>query len=173
FARMPGIKKTVQEVRPMLAELVALYQQAHPDLEFRLACEPVAPFAFDLPQIKRVVVNLLDNAVAVLGQGGRVEVRCLREEEEAVIVVEDNGPGVPESERQRLFDPYYSTKKSGTGLGLAIASTIVADHGGTITMENRTPHGARFVVRLPFEMPDAADAPASSRGGHEETDPDY
>ncbi len=149
FARMPGIKKTVQDVRPMLDELVTLYQQAHPEIRFQRNLEPVAPFAFDQPQLKRVVVNLLDNAVAALAGGGTIAVHCRTSGDGVEIVVEDDGPGVAETERQRLFEPYYSTKKSGTGLGLAIASTIVADHGGTITMENRSPHGARFIVRLP------------------------
>ena len=64
--------------------------------------------------------------------------------------VKDNGPGVKDKDKLRLFEPSFSTKKSGTGLGLAIASTIVADHGGYIRVRDNEPTGAAFVVELPL-----------------------
>jgi two-component system nitrogen regulation sensor histidine kinase NtrY len=65
------------------------------------------------------------------------------------IVVADNGPGIPASEREKLFLPYYSTKRRGSGLGLAIVRRIIAEHGGSIELGDNTPHGTRFTIELP------------------------
>jgi two-component system nitrogen regulation sensor histidine kinase NtrY len=65
------------------------------------------------------------------------------------VVVADNGPGVPEADREKLFMPYYSTKRRGSGLGLAIVRRIVAEHGGSIEVGDNMPHGSRFVIELP------------------------
>jgi two-component system nitrogen regulation sensor histidine kinase NtrY len=67
----------------------------------------------------------------------------------AVVSVADDGPGISPEDKPRLFEPYFSTKKSGTGLGLAIVSSIVNDHGGFVRIRDNVPHGAIFVVELP------------------------
>jgi hypothetical protein len=67
----------------------------------------------------------------------------------ARLIIEDTGRGIAPEDRDRLFTPYFSTRKNGTGLGLAIASRIVADHGGYFGVEPNTPRGARFVIELP------------------------
>ena len=64
-------------------------------------------------------------------------------------MVADNGPGIPPAEREKLFLPYYSTKRRGSGLGLAIVRRIVVEHGGTIDVADNVPHGTRFVIELP------------------------
>ena len=64
--------------------------------------------------------------------------------------VRDNGPGIQDEVKLRMFEPYFSTKKSGTGLGLAIASTVISEHSGTIKVKDNTPQGAIFIVELPF-----------------------
>ena len=66
------------------------------------------------------------------------------------MAVKDNGPGVADEDKPRLFEPYFSTKKSGTGLGLAIASTVVSDHGGQIRVTDNKPEGTIFTVELPI-----------------------
>ena len=65
------------------------------------------------------------------------------------IVVADDGPGIPAAEREKLFLPYYSTKRRGSGLGLAIVRRIVAEHGGNIDVADNVPHGTRFTIELP------------------------
>jgi two-component system nitrogen regulation sensor histidine kinase NtrY len=65
------------------------------------------------------------------------------------VTVADNGPGIPAAERDKLFLPYYSTKKRGSGLGLAIVRRIVAEHGGSIEVSDNTPTGTRFALELP------------------------
>jgi signal transduction histidine kinase len=67
----------------------------------------------------------------------------------AALIVDDNGPGVPAGERQRIFDPYVTHKEGGTGLGLAIVRKIVIDHGGDVTAADAPAGGARFVVEIP------------------------
>ena len=105
-------------------------------------------------QVKRVLINLLDNAVTALGDGGAIEVRVgpapERETPMAMLRVADNGPGIPADVRLRIFEPYFSTRKSGTGLGLAIAHTIVSEHGGTIRARDNHPTGTVFTVELPL-----------------------
>lgn len=108
----------------------------------------------DPEQLKEVLVNLIVNACEAMGEGGQV---FIREElgvaeplgHVAVIQVSDNGPGVPESVRDRIFQPFFSTKEEGTGLGLAIAARIVGDHKGSLNLKSRQTRGATFIITLP------------------------
>jgi signal transduction histidine kinase len=104
-------------------------------------------------QMKRVLVNLLDNALEALAGEPLQElsIRCdlVRDETMARLTITDTGRGISSEDRERLFTPYFSTRKNGTGLGLAISSRIVGDHGGYIGVEPNTPRGTRFVVELP------------------------
>lgn len=158
FARMPALHKSLSSLEEMAREVVALYQEAHRPLELVLSGGPVPPFLFDPKQLKRVLINLLDNAVAAApAQGGRIEVRLEHDpaRQVALMMVLDNGPGVRDEDKLRLFEPYYSTKKAGTGLGLAIAGTVVTDHGGSIRVRDHEPTGACFVVELPMSQENA------------------
>ena len=104
----------------------------------------------DPDQMKRVLVNLLDNAVEAMGGQGTVTIEARRDPSGTVrLEVADDGPGIREEDRDRLFLPYFSTKKKGTGLGLAIVHRIVSDHHGRIRVESNRPCGARFVIELP------------------------
>jgi signal transduction histidine kinase len=98
--------------------------------------------------IQQAVTNLVLNAVEASPKG-RVKIDLARDGRDVVLAVDDDGPGVPESERQRIFDPFYTSKPDGTGLGL-IAVRAAADlHGGSIEIATSALGGARFVVRLP------------------------
>jgi two-component system nitrogen regulation sensor histidine kinase NtrY len=110
------------------------------------------PAHLDRQMLHQVVSNILRNAVqAVLShrREGHVEVGALTEEKVLVINVDDDGPGVPESMRDSIFDPYVTTKSDGTGLGLAIGKKIVVEHGGTIDAGPSPLGGARFRIRIP------------------------
>ncbi len=113
-----------------------------------------AAVEIDAIQVKQVLLNLVQNAVqAVQGDGrsdGRVRVGVTRDATQVVFTVDDNGPGVPRDERQRIFTPFYTTKDQGTGLGLAIAHTVVSLHGGTLSVDDAPGGGARFRVSLPL-----------------------
>jgi len=108
----------------------------------------------DFGQWVRVLHNLIENALVYSGQSSQVRVTARRFDGSVVICVEDSGPGVPDDERQRVFDKFYrgtasGSAPSGTGLGLAIAREIVRSHGGRIWVEDVVPHGARFAIALP------------------------
>lgn len=153
FARMPTMEMARADLTEMVGDVLALYEEGHKNIRFGFR-PPVdlPPFNFDLKQMKRVLINLIDNAIAAVGKEGTIEIelRLDREKKTVDLEVRDNGPGVKDVDKTRLFEPYFSTKKSGTGLGLAIANTIVADHGGAIAVRDNQPTGAVFIVELPF-----------------------
>jgi signal transduction histidine kinase len=83
------------------------------------------------------------------GKGGALRVRVKGTETDAVVEVEDSGPGIPPEHRARIFEPYFTTKDGGTGLGLAIAARILQEHGGKLDVGGEPGQGARFSVVLP------------------------
>jgi two-component system nitrogen regulation sensor histidine kinase NtrY len=152
FARMPIVQKSRNSLIDMVKEILVFYEESHDHITFRcIIARDIPPFDFDLTQIKRVLINLLENSIAVLPENGVIEIVLSHDPEKNVAYMEirDNGPGVADDDKLRLFEPYFSTKKSGTGLGLAIASTVVADHGGQIRVTDNKPKGAIFTVELP------------------------
>jgi len=94
---------------------------------------------------------LVDNAIAAIRQKGTVAVSLTHDGQNnnVRIDVADNGTGISDDDKRRLFEPNFSTKKTGMGLGLTIVSTIINDHHGTIRVQDNVPQGARFIVRLP------------------------
>ncbi|HJV54321.1 MAG TPA: ATP-binding protein [Methylomirabilota bacterium] len=159
FARMPALTPKPTDLARLLEGVVVLYRESHPSLAIRAVFSPeLPPVEVDPDQIKRAVLNLVDNAVEAVGGTGEVVVQTvwLPEAHRARIVVADDGPGISPDDRDRLFVPYFSTKATGMGLGLPIVHQIVSDHGGTIRVEDNTPHGSRFVVELPAGRPVAA-----------------
>lgn len=153
FARMPIVQKSRNDLVKMVKEILVFYEESHGYITFHSITEQdVPPFEFDLKQMKRVLINLLENSIAVLPDGGTIEIALSYDKKKQVAYMEvrDNGPGVADEDKLRLFEPYFSTKKSGTGLGLAIASTVVSDHGGQIKVTDNEPTGAIFTVELPM-----------------------
>jgi two-component system nitrogen regulation sensor histidine kinase NtrY len=96
-------------------------------------------------------VNIINNAIDAVDGQGNLEISSRFDKEKMQVVVDftDDGPGIPLETRDKLFLPYFSTKKKGTGLGLAIVSRIISDHRGTIAVSDNQPHGARFTITLP------------------------
>jgi two-component system nitrogen regulation sensor histidine kinase NtrY len=106
--------------------------------------------SLDPQQIRRALINLIDNAVAAQEGRGTIGVEArLSQDHTLRIEVADDGPGIPRDDRDRLFVPYFSTKRRGTGLGLAIVHKVVTEHRGTIRVEDNEPRGARFVIEIP------------------------
>lgn len=103
----------------------------------------------DREQVRQLLLNLALNAGAAAGEGGSVAVRVRAHGPTVELTVEDDGPGFSEESLQNLGTPFFTTKDEGTGLGLAICHRIVEDHGGTLSVESATPHGARVTARLP------------------------
>lgn len=152
FARMPAAQPTPNDLNDIIREALTLYQEAHRNVDFSFLPDEALPMIrLDRDQIKRVLINLLDNAVAALDEKGdiRIETRYDQELRMVTLTVADTGHGIAPEDRPRLFEPYFSTKKSGTGLGLAIVTTIVADHGGFIRFKDNEPRGTIFIIEFP------------------------
>ncbi len=157
FARLPAPSFAPVDVRELCDAAARLYDGALP-IERELG---EASARADRDQLQQVLVNLLENArEAVAGVvGPRVLVRSSTRGDRAVIEVLDNGPGIADSVRARLFQPYVTGKPGGTGLGLALVQRIVTEHGGRVTAEDGLPTttgcGACFRVEIPLAAPPA------------------
>lgn len=152
FARMPSPRTEPTDLHRLLGDTLALYNGIFSDvrIEQRFA-DDLPHVRLDAEQLRRVVINLVDNAVEAMDQHGRILVETARDAANGFVRVEvsDDGPGIPPSERDKLFLPYYSTKRRGSGLGLAIVRRIVAEHGGSIAVSDNAPRGTRFTIELP------------------------
>jgi two-component system nitrogen regulation sensor histidine kinase NtrY len=155
YARMPASKPAPENISEILKEAVGLYKETQKDIEVKFRDSAKTPeFMVDREQIKRVMINLLDNAIAAIDGAGEVVVDLAYDEEIEVVRIEvsDNGEGIPPSDKMRLFEPYFSTKKHGTGLGLAIVNTIIHDHNGFIEVQDNEPRGTKFIIELPVNV---------------------
>jgi nitrogen fixation/metabolism regulation signal transduction histidine kinase len=155
FAKLPQVQVEPEDIAGVmddfLRSLGALEGQGEIDWQ---PPAPAIQVAVDKLLFRRVLYNLVENAFQAAQAAGvdpRVRLRVQQPAARRLVVVsvEDNGPGVPEELRDRVFDPYFTTRSSGTGLGLAIVKKIVLEHGGTIDVEAGAGGGARFVIRLP------------------------
>lgn len=153
FARMPKVNKSFGNLVALCNETLILYHEAHKEIVFTCTeQDPLPVFNFDSEQIKRCIINLLDNAVAVLPDGGNIDIilSMNTDKDSAFLTVQDNGPGIAKENKLKLFEPYFSTKKTGTGLGLAIVSTIISDHDGYIRIQDNKPTGSVFIIEFPL-----------------------
>ncbi|MBZ0269235.1 GHKL domain-containing protein, partial [bacterium] len=167
FARLPQPQPAGGDLAALLEDLSRLYGE-------RLACRPAAtalPAVYDEGELRRALINLIDNGIAACREAGRAErveiAASLAADGAAVLRVTDDGNGVPEANRERIFEPDFSTKSGGMGLGLAIVDGIVRGHGGTITLEEGAGRGAAFTIRLPAAETEAPGAPAAATDGGE------
>ncbi len=157
FARLPHLHLAPTDLNAVIQDTLSLYREVRPNIRLAFTPDPALPsLLLDQEQMKRVFLNLVDNALASLTGGGEISlsVRSDPEAERVELTVADTGPGIPDQDKHRVFEPYYSTKRGGTGLGLAIVHSIISDHGGRIRVEDNLPHGARFVIELPLRPPD-------------------
>jgi two-component system nitrogen regulation sensor histidine kinase NtrY len=152
FARMPPPRTVPTDLQQLVNDSLALYNGLLPDVRFERRLGPDMPqVRVDPEQMRRVLINLVDNAIEAMNRSGTITIEALHDAKESLVrlVVADDGPGIPEGEREKLFLPYYSTKGRGSGLGLAIVRRIVAEHGGSIDVTENVPKGTRFTIELP------------------------
>lgn len=157
FARLPAAELTPNDLNEIVKEALFLFKEGHKGIHFRFHSNELRTLELDRDQIKRALINLLDNAVAAVEEGGEVSISTSYDPTFGMVHLEvaDDGCGLAPEVRARIFEPYFSTKKNGTGLGLAIVSAIVADHRGYIRVRANEPKGTRFVIELPVrEQPD-------------------
>src|SRR5712675_131284 len=166
FARFPTARLSSAFPNEIVGEALAVFDGRLEGIRVRKDLAPNLPaIRADGELLRRVVVNLIDNAAESM-EGSSIKELLLRtrfnaDRETVEIIVADSGHGISPEDKDRLFLPHFSTKDRGTGLGLAIASRIMAEHHGTIRVEDNFPVGARFILQLP--MTEVASAPISPR----------
>ena len=156
YARLPVTNLAIHDLNEVVRNSVILFQDAHKEIVFDFQQGADIPkLMLDPEQMQRVMVNLLDNAVAAVdGRTGRIEIRTARSDDGKTVKlsVADNGCGIPSGYKVKMFEPYFSTKRSGMGLGLTIVHSIMADHHGRIGVADNHPSGT--VVTLDLPVPD-------------------
>jgi two-component system nitrogen regulation sensor histidine kinase NtrY len=152
FARMPAPRTVPTDLGQLITDTLALYNGIFTDVQIeRRFADSVPLVRLDAEQIRRVIINLVDNSIEAMERKGLILVETQLDPANGVVrvVVADDGPGIPAAEREKLFLPYYSTKRRGSGLGLAIVRRIIAEHGGSIDVGDNLPRGTRFTIELP------------------------
>jgi len=161
FAKLPEVKTEPADLGEVVDEFLKTSPQLAEAAELQVvrAAGP-CPVLLDRTLFRRVLANLCQNAVEASAPGrATLHLGVARTREQAVLTVADEGPGIERELRERIFDPYFTTKGTGTGLGLAIVKKIVLQHGGEIQAGQRPGGGASFTVALPLVPAPAAGAP--------------
>jgi two-component system nitrogen regulation sensor histidine kinase NtrY len=157
FARLPEAQLKIGNVNNIISDVIDLYRMSYPQIEFDTSgLGPVPDILIDADQMNRAIVNLVTNAVEAFEvgeQSGKVEVATKLIENLGILKIEirDYGRGIPQALRDRVLEPYFSTKDTGTGLGLAIVNQIIADHGGYLRILPHEPTGTTVVIELPLK----------------------
>jgi two-component system nitrogen regulation sensor histidine kinase NtrY len=152
FAKFPTANPKPCDLPPIIEETLALYKEGHENINFEFNKIDDIPFLnLDRQQIKQAMINLVDNAIASIKNDGDILITLIHDPILKIVRLEvsDNGPGISDEDKTRLFEPYFSTKKAGMGLGLTIVSAIVSDHDGMIRVQDNHPRGAKFIIEFP------------------------
>jgi two-component system, NtrC family, nitrogen regulation sensor histidine kinase NtrY len=152
FARFPTADPKPCQLAPIIEETIALYREGHPNIDFRVnIADDIPEMNLDYQQIKQAMINLVDNAVSAIRFNGHVDIAATYDAILKMVRIEvaDDGQGVSDEDKIRLFEPNFSTKKAGMGLGLTIVNSIITDHNGMISVQSNQPRGAKFVIELP------------------------
>ena len=147
FARLPEFKLYKQDILPLFDSVQKLYN--HANIKISLPDEPVE-INYDFDYLKRVMINLIDNAIAASSDEKPIEISLTYNDNEFVhINITDQGEGIAPENINKIFEPYFSTKRSGVGLGLAICKNIIKEHGGKIDVQSELGKGTTFSIYLP------------------------
>ncbi|OGR60232.1 MAG: PAS domain-containing sensor histidine kinase [Desulfobacula sp. RIFOXYB2_FULL_45_6] len=152
FAKFPDANIAQCRIENIILETIALYREGLEKMDIRSNFAPNIPvLKLDHQHMKQAFINLIDNAVYAVDKKGEILIDVSYDEILKIVRIEiaDNGKGISDKEKTRLFEPYFSTKKSGMGLGLAIVNSIISDHNGVIRVQDNKPRGAKFIIELP------------------------
>ena len=152
FARFPSANPVPCHLMPIIEETIALYREGYPSINFKINNTSDIPILnLDRQQMKQALINLIDNAISALKGSGNITIGVAHDPilKKVRMEIVDDGQGISNEDKTRLFQPNFSTKKAGMGLGLTIVNTIIADHNGMINVQDNTPRGAKFVIELP------------------------
>jgi two-component system nitrogen regulation sensor histidine kinase NtrY len=153
FGKMPEINKSPADISGVINEVVNLYKD-YKGVQLNVSMPENPPMAeLDVEQFRRVMINIFDNAIQAMTNSGKIDVSLHFDVpgNKACIEIADNGPGIRDEDKERLFLPYFSTKKDGTGLGLAIAYRIIKEHKGYIRVRDNDPGGTMFIIEIPIK----------------------
>jgi nitrogen fixation/metabolism regulation signal transduction histidine kinase len=151
FAKLPDVSPEPAELSEVVEEFVRTSPQLAEEADVDVVRGDPCPVALDRLLVRRALTNLVRNAIeAARPDRARVHLGVARDRDRAVLTVSDEGPGIPPEVRDRMFDPYFTTRREGTGLGLAIVKKIVLQHGGEISAGARPGGGASFAISLPI-----------------------
>ena len=150
FARMPKLSLAPGAFNERIEEVRKLYPNNNISLELESA---LPELNFDHEKMRRVIINLIENGLDSISEKGEgdIQIRTNLKDKMAVMYCADTGNGIPDETREKIFEPYYSTKKSGMGLGLAIVKRIIEEHGGRISVESKEGEGTKFEIELPVK----------------------
>ncbi len=154
FARMPTSQPSPNHLNEIIREALVLFQEAHKEVHFIFVPEHLPILNIDRDQMKRVMINLIKNSLTAIDGEGEIKILTSYDPKLQMVRLEvsDDGCGIPEEDKGRLFEPYFSTRKTGTGLGLTIVNAIIADHNGYIRVRDNTPKGTTFLIELPVRV---------------------
>jgi nitrogen fixation/metabolism regulation signal transduction histidine kinase len=167
FARFPSARLASADLNSIVSSALDLFHGRLDGITVKTElASTLPPVKADPELMRRVVANLIDNAAEAM-EGStirrlRVATRVEGDGDAVEIEISDSGHGISPEDKERLFLPHFSTRERGTGLGLAIASRIIAEHNGTIRVEDNLPSGARFLIRFPAAEVVATQTPAAN-----------
>ncbi len=154
FSRLPDSKPVPGNLNGLIHEIVEWLRPELEEKRISLQCNGVREHlsvAFDHAQIRRVILNLVRNAIEAMPKGGTLRVATEKTEKKGVIAIQDTGAGIPEDLVDDIFSPFFTTKDLGTGLGLALSQQIVLEHSGQISCKSKVGEGTLFTIELPLE----------------------
>jgi two-component system nitrogen regulation sensor histidine kinase NtrY len=146
---MPKISLEPTRIKSVIKEVVELYSNSKDVEIISSLCTDAPEIEIDKKQMKMALINLIDNAIQARTE--KIWINTFYDSSMDLIRIEvtDNGTGIQENDKDKLFFPYFSTKKEGTGLGLAIVNSIISKHRGYIRVQDNTPKGTQFIIELP------------------------
>jgi signal transduction histidine kinase len=152
FARQAPLERGSFDLNAVVREVLDLTrrQAERSNVAVIVTLEELPLLTGDGGQLRQALLNLVLNALQAMSLGGQLTVTTRRSNGQAVVIVADNGPGIPVGEEARIFKTFVTTRPDGTGLGLPISQRIVASHGGQITLLNNPGEGAAFTIALPL-----------------------
>lgn len=158
FSKMPAPQPQPVDLNEMVRGVTQLFQaqfqRQNGRIDSVLELNPVPPLSADPVLLRRVIENLVLNAIDAMPHGGRLTFRTTTADRFAVFELSDTGAGLTSEECERLFTPYYTSKQHGTGLGLAIVQSVISDHKGRITVSSKKEEGTTFHIELPLHEGD-------------------
>lgn len=147
FARLPQIKLKGGNIGELIKESSLPFQNGYPKVKFEFDFPEEIPIIhFDTEQLERVFKNLFENSIEAMQMTGIIRVKIEVKKESLIVYIRDSGPGIPPEIRDKMFLPYFSTKRKGTGLGLAIVARIIDEHQGKIEVDEEYNEGAGIKI---------------------------